>query len=75
MLGEGVEISGVPEVALLLHGSAEQVYERTKKILLSGVKRGGRFILREANNLPPCCPDENLSAMYRACLDHGWHGR
>ena len=32
---------------------------------------GGRFILREANNLPPCCPEANLAAMYQACLDFG----
>ena len=67
-----MEILGGPEVSLLLHGSAQQVYERTKGILLSGVKAGGRFILREANNLPPCVPQANLSAMYQACLDHGW---
>jgi uroporphyrinogen-III decarboxylase len=73
LLGEDVEILGGPEVALLLHGSAQQVYERAKQILQSGVMRGGRFVLREANNLPPCVPEANLSAMYRACLDHGWH--
>jgi hypothetical protein len=32
---------------------------------------GGKFILREANNLPPNCPEENLAAMYRCCLEHG----
>ncbi len=70
-LGDEVEIHGGPEVALLLHGSAQRVYERTAQILQSGVMRGGRFTLREANNLPPGCPEENLSAMYRASLDHG----
>jgi hypothetical protein len=32
---------------------------------------GGRFILHEANNLPPRCPEENLRAMYGCCLEHG----
>ena len=70
-LGDDVEIAGGPEASLLLSGTPEQVYERTRAILTSGVTRGGRFILREANNLPPRCPEENLSAMYRCCLDHG----
>jgi hypothetical protein len=47
------------------------VYDRTVEILRSGIMEGGRFILREGNNLPPCCPEENLSSMYQACLDHG----
>lgn len=70
-LGEDVEIFGGPEVGLLVTGPAEAVYQRTKQILLSGVKRGGRFVLREGNNLPPKVSEANLAAMYRACLDHG----
>jgi len=70
-LGPDVEIIGGPEVSLLLTGTAEEVYQRTKDILQSGVMEGGRFILREANNLPPCCPQENLAAMYRCCLENG----
>jgi hypothetical protein len=70
-LGPDVEILGGPEVGILLQGKPQQVYERTKAILQSGIMEGGRFILREANNLPPCVPEENLAAMYRCCLDHG----
>jgi uroporphyrinogen-III decarboxylase len=70
-LGPEVEVAGGPEAPLLLGGTPEQVYERTRGILLSGVMEGGRFILREANNLPPRCPEANLAAMYRACLEHG----
>ncbi|NLG51961.1 MAG: hypothetical protein GX552_17785 [Chloroflexi bacterium] len=70
-LGPDVEIMGGPPVADLLHGTPESVYEKSKQILLSGIKEGGRFILREGNNLPPCTPVENLEAMYRACLDYG----
>jgi hypothetical protein len=32
---------------------------------------GGKFILKEGNNLPPCVPEANLAAMYQCCLDHG----
>lgn len=70
-LGPEVEISGGPEVALLLAGSPNQVYQRTQSILLSGIKEGGRFILQEGNNLPPSCPPENLQALYTAAQDHG----
>ena len=70
-LGADTEILGGPRIALLLHGSADEVYQDTVRILRSGVTDGGRFILREGNNLPPCCPLENLDAMYTACLEHG----
>ncbi|MHB0858777.1 MAG: uroporphyrinogen decarboxylase family protein [Anaerolineae bacterium] len=70
-LGPEVLIHGGVEVALLLHGSPEQVYRRAADILASGVRAGGRFILRDANNLPPCVPEANLAAMYQAALDEG----
>ncbi|MHB9031989.1 MAG: uroporphyrinogen decarboxylase family protein, partial [Anaerolineae bacterium] len=70
-LGPDVEIYGGPPVAKLLLASADQVYNVTREILLSGIKEGGRFILKEANNLPPLVPEANLEAMYQACLDYG----
>ena len=70
-LGPDVEICGGPEVGLLLGGTPQQVGRRTREILRSGVTEGGRFILREGNNLPPCVPEANLAAMYRACLECG----
>ena len=71
VLGNDVEIYGGPEVGILLNGTSEQVYERTKNTLKSGIMEGGRFVLRDANNLAPNVPEENLSAMYRCCLEHG----
>ncbi|MCE5260030.1 MAG: hypothetical protein LLG44_13380 [Chloroflexi bacterium] len=70
-LGPDVEIFGGPPVSTLLLASADQVYNATKDILLSGIKEGGRFVLKEANNLPPMVPETNLEAMYQACLDYG----
>jgi len=32
---------------------------------------GGRFILREANNLAPCTPVENVVAFYQAGKEFG----
>ena len=70
-LGPEVEIWGGVEVATLLHGTPEQVYARARDILTSGVLEGKRFVLREANNLPPRVPMTNLEAMYRAAFDFG----
>jgi len=70
-LGPEIELLGGPQVSLLLQGTPEQVFERTRGILRSGVMAGGRFILREGNNLPPLCPPANLEAMYQACLVYG----
>ena len=70
-LGDAIEISGGPHIALLRDGTPDQCYRRAAEILESGVKRGGRFILQEGNNLPPCVPMENLAAVQAACLEHG----
>lgn len=70
-LGPEVEISGGPHVNLLRHGTPDACYLEATRILESGIMDGGRFILQEGNNLPPCCPDENLLAVYEACLEKG----
>lgn len=70
-LGPEVEIHGGVEVALLLDGTPEQVYQRGREILRGGVMEGGRFVLREANNLPPNVPWANLAAMYKSAFDFG----
>jgi uroporphyrinogen-III decarboxylase len=70
-VGNDVEIYGGVEAGILLNGTPEQVYQRTKEILQSGIMEGGKFVLRDANNLPPNVPLENLSAMYNCCLEHG----
>lgn len=70
-IGPDVEIYGGPHVGLLLNGSPQDVYDETCRILESGIKQGGRFVLREANNLPPCVPEKNLAAMYMAGLEKG----
>ena len=70
-LGPDVEILGGVEVATLLNGNPQAVYQRARSILQSGILRGGRFILREGNNLPPGTPNENLAAMYAAAFSFG----
>lgn len=70
-LGPEIEISGGPHVGLLRDGSPEVCAARTREILQSGIMAGGRFILQEANNLPPCVPLRNLEAVYATCLEYG----
>lgn len=70
-LGEDATIQGGPSVDLLTGGDPDRVYQRTREILQSGITRGGRFILREANNLPPNALEANLEALYAAGLEYG----
>jgi hypothetical protein len=71
-LGPEVTIHGGPTVMLLRDGSPDDVTAETRRILNSGVCDGGRFVLREANNLAPGTPRANLAAMYEAARQ--WRG-
>ncbi len=70
-IGEEVEIMGGVPVTDLMRNSPSEVYAQTVAILQSGIMQGGKFILKEANNVPPAMPLENLAAMYRAVKDVG----
>jgi hypothetical protein len=70
-LGPEIVIEGGPHVDLLLHGTPEEVAGETRRILRSGVMDGGKFILKEANNLAPRTPMANLQAMYDTCKVEG----
>jgi uroporphyrinogen-III decarboxylase len=70
-LGPEVEILGGPRVTLLRDGSPEGIDAEVKRILETGVAEGGRFILREANDLAPGTPLSNLDAMYEAGRRYG----
>jgi len=63
-LGPDVLIHGGPSVVLLRDGTPDEVRSETHRILHSGICDGGRFVLREGNNLAPGTPFENLAAMY-----------
>jgi uroporphyrinogen-III decarboxylase len=59
---------------MLLHdGSPDTVRAEVQRILDSGVCVGGRFVLREANNLAPHTPFANLAAMYETA--RAWRRR
>jgi uroporphyrinogen-III decarboxylase len=66
VLGPNICIQGGPHIELLRIGTPQAVADETRRILESGVLEGGRFILREGNNLAPYTPLENTEAMYHA---------
>jgi uroporphyrinogen-III decarboxylase len=70
-LGPDIEISGGPQVSLLQSGSPDACAAEARRILQSGIMAGGRFILQEANNLPPGVPLENLASVYATCREFG----
>jgi len=70
-LGAEVEIKGGPTIMLLKDGTREQIRQEVKRICQSGIMEGGCFILREANNLAPCTPVENVVAFYQAGKEFG----
>jgi hypothetical protein len=70
-VGPDVQIQGGPRVALLLQATEGEVRNEVRRILASGVCRGGKFVLREGNNLAPNTPRANLAAMYEACKEFG----
>jgi uroporphyrinogen-III decarboxylase len=72
-LGPEMQIQTGPKVSTLLHGTPEQVDAECRAILESGITTGGKFILREANNLSPCTPVENVQAMYAAAHKYGMY--
>ncbi|MHB0998454.1 MAG: uroporphyrinogen decarboxylase family protein [Armatimonadota bacterium] len=70
-VGDDVTIYGGVRISTLLNGTPEDVRKEAHDILTSGIMRGGKFIMKEANNLPPCVPIENISAMYNAVREYG----
>lgn len=70
-LGPEVTIQGGPHVEFLRSSTPTAVEAETRRILASGVREGGRFILREGNNLAPGTPPANVEAMYEACRRYG----
>ena len=65
-LGRGVRLQGGPHVDFLLRATPDEVGTEVRRILNCGVLDGGRFLLREGNNLAPYTPLANTEAMYHA---------
>ncbi len=54
-----------------LDGAPEGIRAEVKRIRNPGIMEGGRFVLREGNNLAPRTPVENVEAMYEAGKSFG----
>ncbi len=70
-LGPDTEVLGGPHVDLLLRATPKEIEEETKRILDEVMPCTRRFVMREANNLSPGTPPENVRAMYDAVKTHG----
>lgn len=70
-VGPDVRLLGGPHVEFLISATAPEVREECRRILSSGVLEGGRFVLREGNNLAPRTPLPNVAAMYFAAREFG----
>ena len=65
-LGRDVRLQGGPHVDFLMRATPDEVRGEVRRILNSGVLEGGRFLLREGNNLAPYTPLANTEALYHA---------
>jgi uroporphyrinogen decarboxylase len=74
-LGPDVLIKGGPPAYLLLTGPPAEVEAEVRRVLDSGVTAGGRFILREGNDVAPETPLQNTRAMYEAGRRYGVYNR
>lgn len=70
-LGPDIQILGGPSAPFLVEATPDAVREETLRVLRSGVLEGGKFILREGNNLSPGTPVENIEAMYETVRKYG----
>jgi hypothetical protein len=73
-LGPDVQLLGGPPAPFLAEASVAETQAAALAVLDSGVMEGGRFILREGNNLAPGTPRENVAAMYDVVRRHGRYG-
>ena len=73
-LGPDVQILGGPSTALLRWGTVAEVRAEVERILKSGIMEGGKFVLREGNNMAPGTPLENIRAVWETGREFGRYG-
>jgi uroporphyrinogen-III decarboxylase len=64
-MGPEVLISGGPRAPLFVEETPDALLAETRRILETGVLEGGRFILQEGNNLPPCASLDHCGRFYK----------
>jgi hypothetical protein len=70
-LSPETQIQGGVHVNLLLSGAPLEIQNEVKRICGEVAPLSKKFILREANNLAPNTPLENIAAMYEAVKTNG----
>jgi uroporphyrinogen-III decarboxylase len=70
-LGPDFQIATGPRISLLAGGTPDEVMAESRRMLESGIMEGGRFILRDANNVAPRTSADNIAAMYHAAKSYG----
>ena len=70
-LSSETQISGGVHVGILLGGTPDEIKETVKRICDEVKPVSKKFIMREANNLSPKTPLENINAMYEAVKEFG----
>ena len=68
------QLSGGVHVGLLLNGGGEAITKAVESICRETKPLSKKFIMREANNLSPKTPLENIGAMYAAVKKFGKYG-
>jgi uroporphyrinogen-III decarboxylase len=63
-MGPDVLLYGGPRAPLFVEPAPDALLAETERILRSGILEGGRFVLQEGNNLPPCSPLGHCVAFY-----------
>ena len=71
LVGPEVTLYTGPTVMLLQSGEPDDIRKEVKRILESGVTKGGKYIMIAANNLAPCTPVENIKLLYEAVKEYG----
>lgn len=71
LLGPDVTISGGVRVSILSGAQSENIRTEVRRICGEVKPLSKKFILRDANNLAPGTPPENVRAMYNAVREYG----
>lgn len=72
-LGPDITIYGGVHVETLRSGSPEAIDKNVRSILTAVKPYTRRFIIKEANNLSPGTPPENITAMHEAVKKYGYY--
>jgi uroporphyrinogen-III decarboxylase len=70
-LSPETQISGGVHINTLLMGSAGEIQKAVESICREVKPLSKKFIIRDANNLSPGTPFENIAAMYEAVREFG----